>query len=103
MQQFKLKHKDVGEPTYCNERNLKTYTNNGWVVVVDSIAPAPIVKVYDKLTKAQLKELCKDKGVKFTARDTVKILKDKLNTVNQELIKEKPSNKGFEDSLIKTK
>jgi hypothetical protein len=101
MKEFKLEHN--GTYTYCNERNLKNYTDNGWVVVVDSITPAPIVKVYDKLTKSQLKELCKDKGVKFTARDTVKILKDKLNTVNRETISEKPSNKGFDDSLIKTK
>jgi len=87
--------------TDCHERNLEHYLNNGWEIVEDTVPQIPVVKVYDKLTKSQLKELCKDKGVKFTAKDTVKILKDKLNTVNQELIKEKPSNKGFEDSLIK--
>ena len=98
---YRLRNGDM--ETDCHERNLEYYLENGWEIVENTVPQIPIVKVYDKLTKAQLKELCKDKGVKFTARDTVKILKDKLNTVNQELIKEKPSNKGFEDSLIKTK
>jgi len=97
--EYKLKLGNM--ETSCNERNLKTYTDNGWEVVVETITPAPIVKVYDKLTKTQLKELCKEKGVKVTTKDTVKTLKDKLNVVNEKTIKEKPSNEGFGDGLIK--
>lgn len=98
---YRLKNGDM--ETDCHKRNLDYYLANGWEIVDNTVPQEPIVEVYGKLTKVQLQDLCKEKGVKFTPRDNKTILKEKLNVVNSKTIKEKPSNKGFNDSLIKTK
>lgn len=96
----KIKLELNGAITYCNERNLKTYINGGWVVVEEE-QPTPSVEGFTKLNKTQLKQLCKEKGIDFKPRDTNEVLRAKLQTVTKKTVSEKPTNKGFNDSLIK--
>lgn len=91
-----------GSEQRVNERNLKWYINKGWKEVAEVVASPTISDNFQNLTKAQLQDLCKQKGIDYKPRDNKDILKTKLDEVNSKTLGErKASNKEFNDSLIK--
>lgn len=90
-----------GSYAECDSKTLINYTRAGWKVVDDVSAAPTVSKTFDKLTKTQLKQLCKEKGIDYTDRDTNAVLRAKLQVVSNKTISEKPTNKRFNDSLIK--
>ncbi|WBK39973.1 Arc-like repressor [PinkBerry-associated phage LS06-2018-MD08] len=84
------------------ERNLAWYKERGWKKVAQVVTSPTISDNFKNLTKAQLQELCKQKGIDYKPRDNKDMLKAKLDLVNSKTLGErKASNKEFKDSLIK--
>ena len=102
-----MKHYTItkdGSTQSVNQRNLQWYIDKGWELVKEA-TPEPIKSDNFKiLTKAQLQELCKDKGIEYKPRETKAQLIAKLDEVNKKTLGErKASNKEFNDSLIKNR
>lgn len=97
---YKIKLGDT--VTEVNERNLKWYQSKGWKVVEKATPPIKKSDNFHQLTKAQLQELCKEKGIEFKHTDKKEVLRNKLDVVNDKSLFEKEAtNKNFTDSLIK--
>ena len=100
-----MKHYTItkdGSTQSVNERNLQWYINKGWKEVAEVVASPTKSDNFKILTKAQLQELCKEKGIEYKPRETKAQLIAKLDLVNSKTLGErKASNKEFNDSLIK--
>jgi len=97
---YKLRKKHL--TTTCNEKNLKIYLKEGWELVREATPIPQVSNNFQNLTKAQLQDLCREKGIKFKQADNKEVLRNKLDVVNNKTLYEKSaSNKDFTDALIK--
>lgn len=87
-----------GLETRVSERVLKSYLDNGWVVVVEDEKPLPTT--YDSFTPKQLFDIGKARKMDLSGL-SVDEMKGALLSVDEkfEAVK-KPTNKGFTDNLI---
>ena len=101
---MKYKIKLGDSTTEVNERNLQWYLQKGWELVEELTPAKKKSDNFQNLTKAQLQELCNEKGIEFKHTDKKEVLRNKLDVVNEKTLFEKEAtNKNFTDSLIKNK
>lgn len=86
--------------TNINVKQLKHYQDNGWEEV--EAKPVETPKTYDKYTKKQLVDICRNRDILVENNDNKSdIIKKLVLQDNQKsMINNRPSNKGFTDNLI---
>lgn len=82
------------------EKNLKKYLDSGWVAVHKEQKEKP--KDYNEYTVKQLRSICNNRNIIAKSNDRKQDIIDKLlyQDEQSEMVKAKPSNKGFTDNLI---
>jgi hypothetical protein len=85
--------------TFVDLKNLGYYKKNGWKEVTEEEVVTEINSPYQDLTKAQLIEVAKEKGVAIYGKK--EDILNRILKVDEKTVVKPVTNKGFSDSLIR--